>query len=298
MYRNLSTAALGVSGRQSELIELALTYGFRSLDLDFSEIVKRARARSVESATRLVQSANIRVATFDVPVQWRGDDTSFQSALVELKEHAEIAQSLGATGCIATILPAGDNMPYHESFEFHRSRFAEMGNVLQPFGIRLGLAFLAAPEHRAGQDYPFIHQAEAMLTLIKTIGNANIGLALDTWNWHVGAGALDQLAELKAEQIVDVRLANIALETDISKITDEQRELPNQEGQVDCAAILRQVAQLGYDGPVSVMPHPSRFTGMTRDAIVQQACAAFDETFKAAGLSRSGKIEPIAAETE
>jgi hypothetical protein len=34
MYKNLNTAALGITGRQSELIELALTYGFRGLDLD------------------------------------------------------------------------------------------------------------------------------------------------------------------------------------------------------------------------------------------------------------------------
>jgi sugar phosphate isomerase/epimerase len=298
MYRSLSTLALGVSGRQSELIELALTYGFRSLDLDFADIIKRARARDIESATRLIRSAKIRLATFALPIDWRGDDTSFQSALVDLKECAEIAQSLEAEGCIAAVLPGGSDLPYHENFEFHRRRFAEIGSTLQPFGIRLGLAFLAAPSHRDGETYPFIYQAETMLTLIKTIGHPNVGLALDTWNWHVGGGAQDQLAELQASQIVDVRLANVPLDADLTKIREEERELPHQEGQVDCAGILRQVAQLGYEGPVAVFPHASRFTGMTRDAIVQQACAAFDETFQAAGLSRSGKLEPLPTEVE
>ena len=34
MYRSLNIDTLGVSGRQSELIELALTYRFRGIDVD------------------------------------------------------------------------------------------------------------------------------------------------------------------------------------------------------------------------------------------------------------------------
>ena len=43
MYRNLSPAALGISGRQSEIIELSLSYGFKGIDLDlvdFQQTVK------------------------------------------------------------------------------------------------------------------------------------------------------------------------------------------------------------------------------------------------------------------
>jgi chitinase len=41
MYKNLNATVLGVSGRQSELIELAMTYGFRGLDIDIVDLVKR-----------------------------------------------------------------------------------------------------------------------------------------------------------------------------------------------------------------------------------------------------------------
>ena len=33
MFKNLSPSALGISGHQSEIIELALTYGFAGMDL-------------------------------------------------------------------------------------------------------------------------------------------------------------------------------------------------------------------------------------------------------------------------
>lgn len=46
MYKNLNAEVLGVSGRQSELIELAMTYGFIGLDVDITEVVKRTAPRT------------------------------------------------------------------------------------------------------------------------------------------------------------------------------------------------------------------------------------------------------------
>ena len=66
MYRNLNPAALGVTGRQSELIELALTYGFKGLDLDIRSVVKRARTSGADQASQ-------RAA-------WRGSSASSSAA--------------------------------------------------------------------------------------------------------------------------------------------------------------------------------------------------------------------------
>ena len=42
MFKNLVGEGLGVSGRQNEMIELALTYGFHGLDVDMNDMVGRA----------------------------------------------------------------------------------------------------------------------------------------------------------------------------------------------------------------------------------------------------------------
>jgi chitinase len=34
MYKNLNASSFGISGRQSDLIELAMTYGFQGIDID------------------------------------------------------------------------------------------------------------------------------------------------------------------------------------------------------------------------------------------------------------------------
>jgi sugar phosphate isomerase/epimerase len=293
MYKNLNPAALGITGRQSELIELALTYGFRGLDVDMSDVIKRARSRGLESARRYVASASVRVGEFPLIVDWLAADIPYRSGLVELQEIAQTAAALGATVCTATVRPYSDDRPYHETFELHRRRFAEIGELLAAHGIKLGLAFQAAAAHREGHAVPFIHEAETLVTLIKTIGSAHVGITLDTWTWFVGAGTFELLRQVPPQQIAAARFADFPADAPLGEITDAHRYLPGDGGGVDGAAILRYLAEHAFAGPVTLYPHPSRFRGMTRDAIVQQASAKCDALFRAAGVSRSGKLEPL-----
>jgi sugar phosphate isomerase/epimerase len=296
MYRNLNTEALGVSGRQSELIELALTYSYRGVDMNMSDLIKRVRSRGLDSVRRFIESANIRIGCFDLPDNWRGDDASYKSNLVELREISETAGSLNAGVCIATVSPTSKEQPYQECFEMHRSRLAEIAGILAENNVRMGLNILPTADQRPADQTPFIYQAETLMTLIKTIGHPNVGLALDTWSWYVGGGAMDQLSEMPGEQIVSVRLADVPADADLATIAPDQRLLPGDGGLIDSVAIIRHLSSVGFDGPVAIYPHASRFSGMTRDAIVQRASATLDEVFKEAGLNRVGK--PLAATAE
>ena len=64
MYRNLNLEVLGISGRQSELIELTLTYGFKGLDLDIGAIVKRVRTKGLDTAQRFLASGLVWLGAF------------------------------------------------------------------------------------------------------------------------------------------------------------------------------------------------------------------------------------------
>ncbi|MHB8863459.1 MAG: sugar phosphate isomerase/epimerase family protein [Pirellulaceae bacterium] len=292
MFKNLNTAALGVTGRQSELIELALTYGFGGVDLDMGDILKRARTRGLDNARRFVASAGLRVGEFPLPLDVLAEEVAYRSGLVELSEIAEIAAALGATACTATIRPYSGDVPYHENFEMHRRRFAEIGDILAGHQIKLGLAFCAAAPERAGQGIPFIHQAETLLTLLRTVGNPHVGLTVDTWDWFVGGGSLNQLRQCPPQQIVAARFADFTAVDDTGLLTSLDRVLPGDGGAVDGGAILRWLAEQDFAGPVTLYPHPSCFRGMTRDAIVQQASARFDALYRAAGIGRTGQLEP------
>jgi len=296
MFKNLNASALGVSGHQSEIIELALTFGFKGFDLAIEGFAARAKLRGMDYARRLIDSAKIRVGSFRLPLEWDVDDDKFKQNLATLEGFAQVAAEIGCTRCLATIAPAGDTRPYHENFEFHKHRFADICQILGPHGIRLGIGFLAAEEFRKGQAFQFIHDLEALSLLVNMIDLPNVGIVLDTWDLHVCGATVENVRGLTAEKIVAVHLAD--LPADATDIDQSQRELPTVDGPAGIPAILTALAEMGFDGPLTLHPAKAALGALRRDAAVERAGQALDTVWKAAGLMPDGKLAAPVATAE
>jgi sugar phosphate isomerase/epimerase len=288
MYKNLSPSAIGIFGRQTELLEIALTHRFKGLEIDITELTKRAQTGSVAQACRYLCSAKVTIGGFDLPVRWAGDEKDFQADLAQLPLVLEVAAALEADRCYTTVRPTSDDRPFHENFQFHVERLQKVADLLAAANMKLGLVFLADPADRADGGFEFIHQVDPALLLVNSIQRENVGLVLDTWTWSVGGGDLDKLRTLRGEQIVSVRLADIPPEADVATITAEQRVLPGEIGQIDCTAFLSVLDEIGFDGPVTVAPHPGLFKGQTRESIVTKASAVLDTLL--AGVDSSQEV--------
>lgn len=285
MFKNLNTSALGVSGQQSEIIELALTYGFVGVDLNITEFATRARLKGLPYAKRLIESAKIRVGTFALPFDWDTDDDSFKNELKKLPEYANCAMELGCTRCTAVVAPANDSRPYHENFEFHRRRFHDICEVLQPAGVRLAVGFQACEYLRRNRAFQFIHDLDALTLLLNMVGAPNLGLLLDIWEVIACGSSLDVVRKLPANQIVAVQVAEMPADVPLAELDDKSRLLPGVEnGRIDVAGFLKVVRELGYDGPVTLKPSRDVFQSRRREVIVKQASELLDTVLKAAGV--------------
>ncbi|MFN9915302.1 MAG: sugar phosphate isomerase/epimerase, partial [Pirellulaceae bacterium] len=67
------------------------------MDIDISDLVKRTQRSSYEVATRYLNSAQMQIGGFEVPVDLDADDTAFAKALASLPSIAEVASRAGAT---------------------------------------------------------------------------------------------------------------------------------------------------------------------------------------------------------
>ena len=118
MLKNFAPQALGINGRQSELIELSLTYGFKSMDVDMSEMQRRSLRSSVDDAAKYLRAAeSLEIGGFDLGIDMDCDDDSFTSAVGALHPVADLASQLGAKRAYITAPPATARLPYHEYFE-------------------------------------------------------------------------------------------------------------------------------------------------------------------------------------
>lgn len=293
MFKNLSCEVLGISGRDSEIIELVLSHGFKGLDIELVDFAEQVQTQGMARAARLITSARLKIGSFRLPVRWEGEPSAYQADLEKLPALLEIAQQVGATRAVTLIEPGTDDRPYHENFEFHRRRFCEIADALAPYKMRLGLGFLAPTSCRAGLSFQFLRTVDEVLQLLPMIGRPNVGLAIDTWHWHLGGGTLEQLRALPIDKIVTVSLADAAHDTTADNAELASRRLPGDGGAIDIPAVLTALAELRYDGPVTPAPDKSQLAGLGRDTIVKQVSASLDGVWKGAGLSMSGKLATV-----
>ncbi len=295
MYRNLSPASLNITGRQSEIIELSLSYGFKGIDVDLSDFEQSVKANGLPHARRYLDSAKLKFGTFQLPIVWDEDDDVYKAGLAEMNERASLAAQLGLNRAVVTISPANDLRPYHENFEFHRRRLAELGEALAPHGTKLGIQFRAAADLRRDRAFQFIHTFDALATLIGMIRQPNVGAVVDLFEIYTGGGSLEDVRKLEGSKIVSVIISDLPTDKPAADCSENDRLLPGETGTIDLTAILTTLAELGYDGPITPSLSAERAAGMKREQIVKTAGDRLKQAWSAAGLNPAGKLAPAGA---
>lgn len=290
MLKNFSPAALRINGRQSELIELALTYGFNAMDVDLHETLRRARRTSPEDATKYLNAAeDLSVGGFQLGVDLDADEDAFIRQVAELNPIADLAKQLGARCAYVRLPSATDRLPYNEYFDIQKGRLNDIAEILGDRGVKLAIGFSAGKELAGKKQFPFIQNVEGCLALINSITGSNVGCLLDTWDWVMGGGAMDQISELGVDRIVAVRLGSLPADVDPATATSDDRVLPEKSGLLNHVKVVAHLKAIGFRGPLSPSASSKAYRGQTRESIVQRAQEAIDEICREAGV----KVAPL-----
>jgi len=282
MFRNLSTFGLPLSGRPSELIELALSFGFDGMDIDLLDLEKQAAIYGVEHARRLMVSARLKSGSCRLPVRLDASEQEFEADLAQLPKRLELAAAAECHRAIATLAPVTTDHSFKDFFELHRIRLHTIGDLLAPHGIQLGLAI--QPERTADESAsPFIATFEALLGLV-TVAHERIGAVVDAWALHVTGEPAAMVASVPKGRIVEVRLSDAPRGTRGAELTEADRLMPGEVGVVPATEVLKAAAAAGFDGPVTPWAHRSTLAGRGREKIVRLAGERMEQAWKDAGM--------------
>jgi hypothetical protein len=284
VYKNLNATILGVSGRQSELIELAMTYGFQGLDIDAEDLVKRVQRSDFDRATRFLTSSKMKVSGFDLAIDLDADDTVFEKSLTLIPTTAEIAGKLQARAGFLPLPAATDRMAFPEFFEVISKRVERVAQIFEKNNLLLGLSFSTAEEHRQGKQYKFIQDVESFLALFRSFKNPSIAVIIDSFDWIVGGGTWEQLASIPGNRVASLRIADTESIPTIAQSTLDNRQISGTSGSIDNVRFLQVLSKNGYDGPLTSFAAASQFAGMKRDSIVAKTQDALDHVLAGAGL--------------
>ncbi|MCA9139309.1 MAG: TIM barrel protein [Planctomycetales bacterium] len=296
MLKNFSPKSLGINGRQSELIELALTYGFASMDIDMYEILRRSQRTSADDAAKFLKAAMgegmgrlEQIGGFPLEINLDADDEAFKSQVGALHPLTELAADLEATRAYINLPSATNRLPYHEYFQTQQNRLSQIAEVLSGKGIRLGVGFDATKVQNDSKEFDFVRNVEGLIAMIKSVGSPHVGFIVNTWDWAVGDGGMDQLSEISGSDIVAVRLGTVADDADPAKITRADCVLPAATGGLNHVNVVKHLIATGFEGPISPCASPTRYKGQTRENTVKDAQEAIDAICTAAGL----EVKPL-----
>jgi sugar phosphate isomerase/epimerase len=297
MYKNLNAETLGISGRQSDLIELAMTYGFQGLDIDAVDLQRRASRTDFDRASRFLMSSGLRISGFDVPCDLDADDALFEQSLKDTHAVVTVAGLAKARAAYLKSPSATNRAPFPQYFEWIKSRLDRLTSIFAENNVILGLHFSTYAEDRNDRQYPFIQDVSGALALLQSCNSKSIGLLIDTYHWTVGKGTWEQLSSLNAPLVAGLNIADVSQVPDIKDSTPALKLVSGTHGTVDNVRFAKILGDNGYDGPVSSSPSSLNLGTITRDSIVSRAQDVLDATLQSAGIQTlTRRPEIIAAQ--
>ena len=269
MTIDLVGGAIGVSGNQTEMIDLAARHGFESVEAKAHDLAKL----NDDQRQRLLQDLkgkNLVWGAAGLPVDFRREEATFREGLKALPNLMAGLQKAGVSRVSTWLSPSHDSLTYVQNFKQHARRLREVSKILKDNGQRFGLEYVGTFNLWTRNRFPFIHSMAEAADLIDEIGTGNVGFVLDSWHWWTADESEADLLGLQNHQIVAVDLNDAPKGVAKREQMDNRRELPAATGVIDIKPFLGALQKIGYDGPVRAEPfnQPLRALGN------EEACAA------------------------
>jgi sugar phosphate isomerase/epimerase len=287
MEKVLNQCGLGAGSRQSEIIELALTHGFDGIEVDMADLLARYEAMGKAFALQFFKSANVKIGTFRLPINLGAAADEFPAQLAKLEKVIELAKELKCGRCYLEIESGSDRHTFLENFENHRVRLSAVGARLAEADIRFGIG-LTDNVQQCKKTFQFVRSAEELLTLLRMAGHPNVGLCVNTFNWGLGKGTVEQLVAVKAEKVVEVRLGDVPAGSDLAKVSASQVQLAGSQPDSMAVPLMKSLHSLAWKGAVSMLAGTAMFAGKSRDAVFAEMASRLQELVEIGQGQREG----------
>ena len=281
MIKGLSTAGIGHVKNLEELVLLASENGFGAVDTSGHELRNLKEEKGLEGAKAFLREHNVKIGSIGLSVEWRQAQETFREGLATLLEDAKTAEEFGCTSCCTYVLPSTDeNAAYFMVVATKRLRLC--AQILKEYGVNLGLEFVGPHHLRTAWKNPFIWDMQETLEWIDVIGEANVGLLLDSYHWYTAGGTIDDLLSLQPSQITHVHL-NDAKDVPIEEVLDNDRLFPG-EGVIDLGGFLKALNEIGFKGTVAQEILTKEPLTESSKALAEKSGRAFEKVFGEAEL--------------
>ncbi|RKY75448.1 hypothetical protein DRQ12_11815 [candidate division KSB1 bacterium] len=269
-----------------EILRIAQVTDYRGIQVDMRFIAELAQEKSIDYVKELFSSYNITPEGWHVGDFWRLDESQYKQGIEELPLLAQISADLQCQRAYIWMPNWSDERDYAENFKWHVKRLCPIADIFKDYNLCLALEWQGTKTERVGHKYEFIHNMKAAEELVGEISRNNVGLLLDSWHIYAGHDSMEDIKKLNTE-VLYVHICD-APEGDIDQMPDLVREAPGTTGQIDLVGFLRNLHEIGYNGPVEpsipLIPPGSPLKNKNLEESARFNSQALDQLFHQAGI--------------
>lgn len=278
----LNPGAVGINATQENLLDIAIRHGFEAIIGLPSDLAAMSET-AMDAYLAKMKANQISFGIAGLPVQFRESEQKFKEDLEKLPALAKACQRAGLKGMGTWIMPTHKDLTYLENFKQHAARLGEVANIIGHYGLSLGLEYVGPKTLMARDKFSFVRTMKETKELIGGIGEANVGIQLDSFHWYCAGETATDLLTLDKEDIITVDLNDARTGLTPDTQTDGKRELPAATGVIDIKAFLDALVQIGYEGPVRAEPFNQPLRDMEDEAAAKATYAAMKKAFDMIG---------------
>ena len=261
MLRGLNAGAIHVSVKNlTGAIEACKIGGFDCLAMSPGLIAEN----SVEEVNDLMFDAIIAPGSWGIPFDWRGSQEVYDAGLDAMKIQVQKMHDVDVKRCATWIMPGSNELSLEANADFHRSRLLPIANLLEDYGMVLGLEFVGPKTTRDKLAHLFYYDLNGMYEFAQSVA-PNVGLLVDAWHMHTSGSSNEDLASIPAEKIALVHINDAPAGVSVDELQDHIRCLPGETGVIDMKGFLDTLRQIGYIGPVEAEPFDASLKDLPTD---------------------------------
>lgn len=285
MYNLLVPGMIGIHNVSlKDSIKLAKDTGFEGVSFDIFEAKAYADTHGLEALKDLF--GDIIPGVWNPGVDWQNDATR-HAQIEALKPVLDLAQELKATNVTTGIMPANNDRPYDEQYEYLQTRLRPLAEALNEGNVRIGIEFITPKTLRDQFEHQFIYKMTDMLAFAKDIGTGNVGVLFDLWHHYCAHGTVADMDVLTAEDVQLVHTNDAPVGLEIDEQQDLSRMLPMTTGVIPAVEMMQKLAAIGCDCGVAAEPFNKDLNDLAAKdpaAAARMAFEANEKLFAAAGL--------------
>lgn len=221
-----------------EKIRIAGRLGFDAVELWNDEITEFEEHSSLGELKRMISDAGLRVASVIALGNWlTSEGETYRRALDECRRKMDQAAALGSPTIVAS--------PPQEVVEQTRAveRYSELLRLGRRHGVKPALEFLGFVDG--------IKTLAAAQAIAEATRDPDAAIVADVYHMLRGGGSLDDLLQIKGDQIAIFHLDDMPAKPPFLEQTDHDRVLPG-DGVVDLKRVLSHLRTIDYQGVLSL----------------------------------------------